>query len=122
MLMAEGQAMSLDEVVAYALAAEHAESGPARPSEKKADPSRSPLTPREGEVAVLIARGLSNREIAEALFITPRTADTHVMNILTKLGLHSRARVAAWTSERGLLTRGDRRRGDWAAEQEGGFS
>ncbi|WP_309239363.1 helix-turn-helix transcriptional regulator [Actinomadura sp. J1-007] len=56
----------------------------------------STLTPREREVARLIARGLSNRGIAEELFISPATAARHVTNILTKLGFTSRAQVAAW--------------------------
>ncbi|WP_172383300.1 LuxR C-terminal-related transcriptional regulator [Streptomyces sp. MNP-20] len=51
------------------------------------------LTPREREVAALVARGLSNREIAERLVISKRTADTHVERILAKLDLASRADV-----------------------------
>ncbi len=53
------------------------------------------LTRREREVARLLARGCSNREIAEALFIGERTVETHVGNILSKLGCTSRAQVAA---------------------------
>jgi non-specific serine/threonine protein kinase len=60
------------------------------------------LTGREREVAVLIARGLSNRQIAEALVIAEWTVDTHVRHILNKLGFRSRAQVAAWATERGL--------------------
>src|SRR5207248_1221095 len=60
------------------------------------------LTAREREVAALVARGLSSREIAERLVISERTADTHVDHIRDKLGLHSRAQVAAWAMERGL--------------------
>ncbi|MFI6295789.1 ATP-binding protein [Nonomuraea sp. NPDC050790] len=52
------------------------------------------LTRREREVAVLLREGLSNREIAERLHISKRTADTHVEHILAKLGLTSRAKVA----------------------------
>ncbi|WP_405656274.1 LuxR C-terminal-related transcriptional regulator [Streptomyces sp. RK9] len=51
------------------------------------------LTPREREVAELVAGGLSNREVAERLVISKRTADTHVERILTKLGLRSRAEI-----------------------------
>jgi DNA-binding NarL/FixJ family response regulator len=103
-LAAEGRAMSLDEVVAYALSADDAPAHLGRSTEKRAPaPTRAPLTSREREVAVLIARGFSNRQIAAALVITPRTADTHVMNILTKLEIHSRAQVAAWAVEHGLL-------------------
>ena len=57
----------------------------------------SVLTAREQEIALLIARGLSNRGIAEELVISPATAARHVANILGKLGLNSRAQVAAWT-------------------------
>jgi DNA-binding NarL/FixJ family response regulator len=64
----------------------------------------SGLSPREREVAVLIARGHTNRQIADALVITEWTADTHVRHILSKLGLRSRTQVAAWAVERGLLT------------------
>jgi predicted ATPase/DNA-binding CsgD family transcriptional regulator len=56
----------------------------------------SPLTEREREVASLVARGLTNRQIAEALVITKQTADKHVGNILGKLGAASRAQVAVW--------------------------
>jgi len=54
------------------------------------------LTTREHEIALLIARGLSNRGIAGELFISPATAARHVANILAKLGLNSRVQVAAW--------------------------
>ena len=57
----------------------------------------SVLTARELEIADLIARGLSNRAIAEELVISPATAARHVANILGKLGVNSRAQVAAWT-------------------------
>jgi predicted ATPase/DNA-binding CsgD family transcriptional regulator len=57
----------------------------------------SALTVREMEIARLIARGLSNRAIAEELVISPATAARHVANILGKLGVNSRAQVAAWT-------------------------
>jgi predicted ATPase/DNA-binding CsgD family transcriptional regulator/Tfp pilus assembly protein PilF len=59
------------------------------------------LTARERQIAELIARGLSNRGIAAELVISPATAARHVANIFTKLGVTSRAQVAAWTAERG---------------------
>ena len=62
----------------------------------------SPLTAREREVAALIARGLTNRQIAEALVITVGTARIHVAHVLAKLGFHTRAQVAAWVVEGGL--------------------
>jgi DNA-binding NarL/FixJ family response regulator len=60
------------------------------------------LTEREREVATLVARGLSNREIAETLSISQRTAGAHVGNILAKLGFASRAQIASWATEKGL--------------------
>ena len=64
--------------------------------------STSPLSRREREIATLVAIGLSNRQIAEELVISPATAERHVANILTKLGYHSRAQIAAWAVEQGL--------------------
>jgi DNA-binding CsgD family transcriptional regulator/tetratricopeptide (TPR) repeat protein len=57
-----------------------------------------PLTRREGEIAALIARGLTNRQIAAALHISERTAENHVQHILTKLGLHTRTQIALWSA------------------------
>ncbi|MGH2530834.1 MAG: helix-turn-helix transcriptional regulator [Thermomicrobiales bacterium] len=62
------------------------------------------LTARERDVAALIAAGHSNRQIADALFISEPTAATHVGNILGKLGVKTRAQVAAWAQERGLTS------------------
>jgi DNA-binding CsgD family transcriptional regulator len=59
-----------------------------------------PLTPREREVADLVAEGLTNREIAERLVLSERTAQNHVQHVLTKLGLSNRAQVAAWRLSR----------------------
>jgi DNA-binding CsgD family transcriptional regulator len=60
------------------------------------------LTPREREVAALLAEGLSNGEVARRLFISSKTASVHVSNILAKLGMASRAEVAAWAVRVGL--------------------
>jgi non-specific serine/threonine protein kinase len=57
------------------------------------------LTSREREIAALLAQGLSNKAIAKSLVIAQRTAETHVANIMVKLGLTSRSQVAAWVSE-----------------------
>ncbi|MEJ7584362.1 MAG: response regulator transcription factor [Acidimicrobiales bacterium] len=54
------------------------------------------LTPREREVLALVAEGRTNAELAERLYISPRTAGVHVSNILAKLGLSSRTEAAAW--------------------------
>jgi len=56
----------------------------------------APLTPRELQVARLVAGGRSNKEVAAQLVISQRTAEGHVERILTKLGFTSRAQVAAW--------------------------
>jgi non-specific serine/threonine protein kinase len=57
------------------------------------------LTRREQQIAALLAYGLSNKDIAGRLTISQRTAETHVANILTKLGCTSRAQVAVWMTE-----------------------
>jgi serine/threonine-protein kinase PknK len=60
---------------------------------------RTRLTRRQREIAELIHRGLSNKEIAASLVISPRTAETHVENILTTLGFSRRAQIASWFGE-----------------------
>ncbi|WP_431999726.1 ATP-binding protein [Streptomyces sioyaensis] len=57
---------------------------------------KTPLTSREWQIAELVAEGLGNKEIAARLIIAPRTADTHVGNILSKLGFTSRTQLAVW--------------------------
>ncbi|RVW06075.1 ATP-binding protein [Rhodococcus spongiicola] len=57
------------------------------------------LTPRQRQVAELVARGLTDREIAETLVIAQRTAEGHVERVLTKLGFGSRTQIAAWVAE-----------------------
>jgi DNA-binding CsgD family transcriptional regulator len=69
----------------------HGAGGPAEPM---------PLTPRELEVATLISRGHTNRRIADVLVIAERTAETHARNIREKLGLMTRAQIAAWAAVR----------------------
>ena len=62
------------------------------------------LTAREREVLQLIASGLTNREIAEALFITEKTVKTHVSHILGKLGLSDRTQAAILAVKHGLIS------------------
>ena len=66
------------------------------------NPELARVTRREQEVAALIARGFSNRDIATELVITEGTAANHVEHILTKLGFSSRAQIATWATEYGL--------------------
>ncbi len=63
----------------------------------------SALTPREREVIVAIARGATNKQIADVLGVAERTARTHVSNILGKLGLTSRTQAAMWAVREGLV-------------------
>lgn len=72
--------------------------GGALPSE----PTVGELTPRQLEVADLVAEGLTNAEIGEQLFISVRTVHSHLDHIYTRLGLNSRAALAAWVTERRL--------------------
>ncbi|MEI4741754.1 response regulator transcription factor [Rhodococcus erythropolis] len=61
------------------------------------------LSAREREVLVLVARGSSNQEIADTLFISERTARTHVSHIISKLGVASRIQAALWAIREGLV-------------------
>jgi DNA-binding NarL/FixJ family response regulator len=72
------------------------------PSAAATDSQSARLTRREREVAVLVALGLTNRQIAERLVLSAGTAERHVANILSKLDYHSRAQIAAWAVEHGL--------------------
>jgi non-specific serine/threonine protein kinase len=111
----EGRAMSFEQAVEYALkisAPDATESDNASVGgqigarstggQAAGDPELSRLTPREREVAVLVARGLTNRQMADLLVLSERTLDSHVRGILSKLAVTSRAQIAAWVVERGL--------------------
>ncbi|HEY0069034.1 MAG TPA: response regulator transcription factor, partial [Chloroflexia bacterium] len=62
------------------------------------------LSEREVEVLKLVARGYSNQRIADVLIISPKTAKTHVSNILSKLGLASRTQAAVYALKEKLVT------------------
>jgi non-specific serine/threonine protein kinase len=113
---AAGQALSLEQAVAEALEGSATAAPPPAAAPPAPGAGRFGLTPRERDVAALVARGLTNRRIAAALVISERTAMKHVEHILDKLGFASRVQVAAWAVERGLLPPGppdpsDQRRG-----------
>jgi DNA-binding NarL/FixJ family response regulator len=61
------------------------------------------LTSREQEIMVLLAEGLSSKEIAEKLFISPKTVDNHRTNILRKLNLHSTIELIRYASRLGII-------------------
>jgi DNA-binding CsgD family transcriptional regulator len=77
--------------------------------------SGTQLTTREKEVATLVAGGLTNREIAERLVISERTAEGHIEQIRNKLGFRSRAQIAAWAVAEGLVE--DAAKGSAAARE-----
>jgi len=103
-----GQQLTLDQAVDVALAL--AETTPTAASvaagspayARALGPSVGALTRREREVAALIARGLTNRQIAEEIVVSEWTVDSHVRHILAKLSFRSRAQVARWAGEQGL--------------------
>lgn len=63
------------------------------------------LTTRELEIAVLVAEGHTNREIADRLVLSERTIDNHLQHVMDKLGVHRRSQVSAWIAERRLLSK-----------------
>jgi DNA-binding NarL/FixJ family response regulator len=75
------------------------------PGTKKtpSDDSYGSLTQREQEVLRLVAEGLSNKDIADKLFISPKTVENHRTNIMQKLGLHSRMELVRYAARLGLI-------------------
>jgi DNA-binding CsgD family transcriptional regulator len=94
--LTEGRAMSFEEAVEYTLLAEELSPPAPLASEQPSTGAQPPdLTRREKEVAALVARDLTNRQIAKELVLSERTVANHIANILKKLGLHSREHVVA---------------------------
>ncbi|MDQ6669489.1 MAG: LuxR C-terminal-related transcriptional regulator [Chloroflexota bacterium] len=94
-----GRSLKLEQVLSVLEAAAEPQPTP------KADRASqwNPLSARELEVAALVARGLTNKQIASELVISERTAATHVAHILDKLDLRTRAEIAAWEARAGLV-------------------
>nr|WP_241247015.1 MULTISPECIES: helix-turn-helix transcriptional regulator [Kocuria] len=83
--------MTKEEAIAVALA---------EPQDADQETDIQPLTRKEWQVAQLVARGLTNRQVAEELVVSPRTVDGHVGRILTKLDVTTRMHIASWVDGR----------------------
>jgi predicted ATPase/DNA-binding CsgD family transcriptional regulator len=101
--LSAGTQLSLEEAIALAHEGDGPVAATIEPRLMPAPHLDFALTPRERQVVLLLARGLSNPQIADELVISPRTAQRHVENILGKLGFGSRAQVAAWAVSSGLV-------------------
>jgi non-specific serine/threonine protein kinase len=96
-VFARGRAMTIDEGVAFAVEDKQPREAPVKVA------SGTELTPRQLEIARLIADDLTNRQIADRLFLSERTVETHITNMLNKLGLSSRVQLSRWLAEGGLI-------------------
>ena len=95
----EGSRLGLDAAFTLAIGA-----GGSVADRRYVDVAGIKLTRRERDVALMVARGMSNRQIASELVLAERTVEGHVENLRSKLGFHSRASVAAWVAANGLAT------------------
>jgi DNA-binding NarL/FixJ family response regulator len=96
-LRARGRAAASDE----AAAGDRLGMAPLRAQVDALTAERGPLSRREAEIAELVGRGLTNRQVAAAAHISERTVETHVQHVLAKLGFARRGEIAAWLAERG---------------------
>jgi DNA-binding NarL/FixJ family response regulator len=101
-VIAAGEALLAPSITRRLIAEFASRRDPQQPSPRLAE-----LTGRERDILVLVARGLSNAEIAGRLVISPLTAKSHVRNILRKLDCHDRAGLVALAYENRLITPGD---------------
>ena len=97
---AQGRAMSMKQAIEYALSEEKPLPSSSPESEQSSSDEPPSLTRREKEVAVLVGRGMTNRQIASQLVLSEHTVHHHVTNILKKLNLSSRQQVASCLSDR----------------------
>jgi non-specific serine/threonine protein kinase len=92
---AQGRAMTMGEGLAFAV--EDAQPPKSPPSARPK--SRAVLTGRQLDIARLVAEDLSNKQIAARLFLSERTVETHITNILNRLGLNSRVQLGRWVTD-----------------------
>src|SRR5215207_2243364 len=96
---AEGRAMPPEQAIEYALSKEEEPSPPSPPPKKDA----AGLSARELEVLGLVAEGLTDSQVAERIYLSPRTVNHHLSSIYRKLGLPSRAAATKEAGKRGLI-------------------
>jgi DNA-binding CsgD family transcriptional regulator len=106
--VAQGRAMGLDEAMGYALSGEQPSTPPSPATSQPAIPSSSlehpaGLTSREVEVLGLVATGLTNTQVAQRLFLSPRTVQRHLNSVYHKIGVSSRTAATRFAMEHGLL-------------------
>jgi predicted ATPase/DNA-binding CsgD family transcriptional regulator len=101
-MWASGRTAPLDQVIALAFGGDSSTESPRAETSRLSQDGTPPLTAREAEVLRLLSGGLTDREIGEALFISTRTVNGHVTNLLAKLGLESRTAAAAYALRHGL--------------------
>jgi predicted ATPase/DNA-binding CsgD family transcriptional regulator len=99
---AAAQSLPFEQALDYALTSDEVDGPTSAPALAPQGEGTMPLTPRQREVVDLVARGLTNRQIAERLVITEGTARIHLEHIFTKLGLHSRSQLTAWAVTHGV--------------------
>jgi DNA-binding NarL/FixJ family response regulator len=87
--------MTIDDGVAFAVEGKQ----PSKPTAAAKPHSHAVLTGRQLDIARLIADDLSNKQIAARLFLSERTVETHITNILNKLGLNSRTQISRWMTD-----------------------
>ena len=96
-----GTKMAPEEAIGFALASPPVEKDTQKTARNPTDPLV--LTRREQAIATLVSERLTNRQIAGKLFISKRTAETHIQHILNKLGVNSRAQIAVWAVRQQLV-------------------
>src|SRR5262249_42878717 len=89
-----GLAMTIDDGMAFVLD----QKMPTKPASAPSARTTSSLTRREQEIATLVSQGLTSKQIRAKLVVSERTVETHIWNILNKLGFNSRTQIASWAT------------------------